>query len=94
MVEAPKYRIRVSAKGQIVIPKEVRERYRYTKGIELTLTPVDENRIVLERVPKLSEIFGFLGDAEASKILLEEREAEFLAEKERQRELKKSGGGG
>jgi len=53
----------------------------------LIVTPLDENRILLERVPKLSEFFCFLRDVEASKILLMERKREVRAEMERREEL-------
>ena len=88
-VEVVRRRVKVSSKGQIVIPGEIREKYGYKKGTELIVTPLDENRILLERVPKLSEFFGFLGSVEASKILLMEREREVRAEMERRRELGK-----
>jgi len=84
-----KYKTKVSSRGQVVIPKELRERYGYTAGVELTLTPLSENRLLLERTPKLSEIFGFLGDSEASRILLKERELEIATKEERGGELKK-----
>ncbi|MEM3069923.1 MAG: AbrB/MazE/SpoVT family DNA-binding domain-containing protein [Candidatus Bathyarchaeia archaeon] len=87
MTEVAERRVRVSSKGQIVIPLEIRERYRYEKGTELIITPLDENRILLERVPKLSELFGFLGNTEASKTLLMERKREAQAERERLEEL-------
>jgi len=88
MVEA-KYRTKVSSKGQIVIPREIREKHGYRRGSELIITALDENRILLERVPKLSEIFGFMGDAEAAKTLLTERKREVSAEKERKKELER-----
>jgi len=86
MVEA-KYRTKVSSKGQIVIPKDIREKHGYRKGSKLIITALDENRILLERVPRLSEIFGFMGGAEATKTLLTERERESSVEKEREKEL-------
>lgn len=89
MVEVSKNKIKVSSKGQIVIPLEIREKYGYGKGTELVITPLDENRILLERVPKLSEFFGFLGNVEASRFLLMEREREARAEMERRKELGK-----
>jgi len=82
-------KVKVSSKGQIVIPGEIREKYGYERGTELIVTPLDENRILLERVPKLSKFFGFLGGVEASKILLMEREREVRAEVERRKELGK-----
>jgi len=89
MGEGSRYKVKVSSKGQIVIPGEVRNRYGFTKGTELIVTALDENRLLLERVPRLSEFFGFLGNVEASKVLLMEREREIRAEKERREELGK-----
>ena len=82
-----KYKVKVSSKGQIVIPSEIRDRYGFAKGTELIVKPLDENRILLEKVPRLSELFGFLGEAKASKVLLEAREREACAENERRKEL-------
>lgn len=55
----------------------------------MTLTPLDENRILLERIPPLSELFGFLGEVESTKILLRNRESEVKAEMKRLVELEK-----
>ena len=60
-----KYKARVSSKGRVVIPREVREKYGYRKGAELIITPIDKGRLLLERVPGLSELFSFLDDIEA-----------------------------
>ncbi|MGB9854640.1 MAG: AbrB/MazE/SpoVT family DNA-binding domain-containing protein [Candidatus Bathyarchaeales archaeon] len=84
-----KHKVKVSSKGQIVIPSEIRDKYGYTKGTELIVKPLDENRLLLERVPRLSELFGFLGEAKVSKVLLEAREREACAEDERRKELRK-----
>lgn len=89
MGESLRYKVKVSSKGQIVIPVEVRDRYGFTKGTELIVTTLDENRLLLERVPRLSDFFGFLGNVKASKILLMEREREIRIEKERREELGK-----
>ena len=82
-----RYKIKVSSKGQIVIPSEIRDNYGYTKGTELVVTMLDENRLLLERVPKLSDLFGFLGSVEASRSLLSDREREAKVEKERREEI-------
>jgi AbrB family looped-hinge helix DNA binding protein len=87
MADDLKYKIKVSSKGQIVIPNEIRDNYGYAKGTELVVTMLDENRLLLERVPKLSDLFGFLGDVEASRTLLADREREAMAEKKRREEI-------
>lgn len=89
MVEDSEYRVKVSSKGQVVIPGEIRGKYGYTKGTELIVRALDENRLLLERVPRLSELFGFLGKAKVSKVLLETREREVHVENERREELGK-----
>jgi AbrB family looped-hinge helix DNA binding protein len=81
------FKTKVSVKGQIVIPKELREKYGYREGVEVTLKPLNETTLIIERAPRLTELFGFLGGAEASKILLEEREKEVKAERQRRREI-------
>ena len=82
-----RYKIKVSSKGQIVIPSEIRDNYGFAKGTELVVTMLDENRLLLERVPKLSDLFGFLGNVEASRSLLADREREVKVEKERREEI-------
>ncbi len=81
------YRTRVSSKGQIVIPKEIRDKLGYREGIEVVLRPVDDTKLIIERAPKLTELFGFLGEARISSVLVKKREREVKAEKEREREL-------
>lgn len=48
-----------------MLPREVREKYGYQNGSELIITPVGKGRLLLERVPWLSELLGFLDDIEA-----------------------------
>lgn len=83
------HKIRVSSKGQVVIPEDMRKEYGITTGSELILKPLDENRLILEKVPKLSDLFGFLGKANAAKLLAKERETELVAERERDEELRR-----
>lgn len=72
-----------------MIPKEIREKYGYREGVEVTLKPVDETKLLIERSPRLSELFGSLGKARAAETLLREREKELNSgvEKEREKEL-------
>lgn len=83
------YKTKISSKGQVVIPKVIREKYGYREGVEITFKPIDNTRLLIERSPRLSELFGFLGKAEASKVLLEERAREAEAERERNKELER-----
>ena len=78
---------RVSAKGQVVIPKAVRERLGIEKGLELTLIPLDENRLLLEKVPRLSQLFKFMGRALGASPLLDDRGSETQRDDERLSEL-------
>ncbi len=57
------------------------------KGLELTLTPIDDNRLLLEKVPRLSQLFRFLGRARGAALLLEERSSEVRLEEKRLSEL-------
>ncbi len=82
------YRTRVSSKGQIVIPKEIRDKLGYREGMEVVLRPVDDTKLIIERAPKLTELFGFLGEAKISSMLEKERGRESKAEKEREKEIK------
>jgi hypothetical protein len=50
---------------------------------ELTLIPLDENRLLLEKIPRLSQLFSFMGRAPGGAVLLEERESEAPREYER-----------
>lgn len=87
VADGSRYKIKVSSKGQIVIPSEIRDNYGFAKGTELVVTMLDENRLLLERVPKLSDLFGFLGNVEASRSLLADREREAKVEEERRGEI-------
>jgi AbrB family looped-hinge helix DNA binding protein len=79
------YRTRISSKGQVVIPAELRERLGLRKGTlanwseeqgGLMLTPITEKRI--------KEIMGFLKPKPGEPSMFEELFAE--RERERQRE--------
>ena len=72
-----------------MIPEEIRRRYRITTGTELTLKPLDENRLIVEKIPHLSEFFGVLGKATTADLLEKEREKEGKSERERREELRR-----
>lgn len=86
----PELKVRVSSKGQVVIPQEIRKKYKISSGTELTLRPLDKNRLIVERVPKLSELFGALGPVRATELLEKERDLEAKAERERDEELRRA----
>ncbi len=81
------YETKISSKGQIVIPKEIREKYGFKKGVKVVIKPIDKTKLLIERTPRLSELFDILEGVEATKILFEEREKEVKVEKERLGEL-------
>lgn len=81
------YETRISSKGQIVIPKEIREKYGFKKGVKVVIKPIGKTKLLIERAPRLSELFDILEGIEATKVLLEEREKEIKVEKERLVEL-------
>jgi AbrB family looped-hinge helix DNA binding protein len=52
----------VTSKGQVTLPKEVRERLRLSDGAKVRFTFEDRDRVVLSRGgSKLSDLFGILG---------------------------------
>ncbi len=59
--------------------------------MELILRPLDKNRLIVEKVPKLSELLGFLGKAETRIKLEKERKAEAKIERKRDEELSRIG---
>jgi AbrB family looped-hinge helix DNA binding protein len=59
---APSYEATVTSKGQVTLPKEVRERLRVSEGCKVRFTLEDGGRIVVTKSgPRLSELFGILG---------------------------------
>jgi antitoxin PrlF len=57
-----RYEATVTGKGQITLPKAVRERLRLSDGAKVQFTLEDGDRIVLSRGgSKLSDLFGILG---------------------------------
>ena len=59
---SPSYEATVTGKGQITLPKEVRERLRLRDGGKVRFTFEDGDRIVVTNGgPRLSDLFGILG---------------------------------
>ena len=56
--------MKVMERGQITIPKEIRDRYGIKAGSELKILPVEEGLLLVKEKPGKSpfrEIFGILG---------------------------------
>lgn len=76
----------VSTKGQVILPKRLRERLAWTAGTRLVVEDVPEG-VLLRRAPDFpasqpSAVFGLLPHAGAAKSL-EEMDAAVLAEARR-----------
>jgi AbrB family looped-hinge helix DNA binding protein len=59
---SPSCEATVTSKGQVTLPKEVRERLRVGEGGKVRFTFEDGDRIVVAKGgPRLSDLFGILG---------------------------------
>ncbi len=77
--------IRLSGKGQLVIPSEIRDKYNLRKGDRL-LVREEAGEIVLrplERHPLLDLRGAYKGEASLTEALIRERQAERAKEDER-----------
>jgi len=58
----PSYDATVTSKGQVTLPKELRERLRVRSGDKVRFTPEGEGRIVMARAShSIRDMFGILG---------------------------------
>jgi AbrB family looped-hinge helix DNA binding protein len=92
MARAASARTRVSTKGQVILPKAIRDRRNWTPGTELTIEDRPEG-VLLKASPriaptKVEEVFGRLGPVDRS-LTIEEMDAAVLAEA-RRRHLRKT----
>lgn len=72
----PFYEATVTSKGQVTLPKEVRERLRAGEGDKVRFTVESGNRIVLARTEhSIRDLFGILGKPRRSATLEEMDEA-------------------
>jgi len=72
-------KVRLSTKGQLVVPKEIRERHGWTAGVELVFEDLGGDRVVLRQwadIPetRLEDLVGCTGYKGPAKSL-EEMEA-------------------
>jgi AbrB family looped-hinge helix DNA binding protein len=54
------FKVRISSKGQIVIPKNIREALNLRKGEELILMPMDEGILMKRPSPRSKGLRGLL----------------------------------
>jgi len=73
---APSYEATVTSKGQITLPKEVRERLRVGTGGKVRFSFEDKDRIVVARAEaSIRDLFGILGKPRRSATLEDMDEA-------------------
>lgn len=73
---APSYEATVTGKGQVTLPKEIRERLNVSDGSKVRFTVEDGGRIVVARGgPSIRDLFGILGKPRRSATLEEMDEA-------------------
>lgn len=73
---SPSYEATVTSKGQITLPKEVRERLNVGKGGKVRFTFEDGERIILARAElSVRDLFGILGKPRRSATLEQMDEA-------------------
>lgn len=81
--------VRLSSKGQLVIPSEIRSKYGLRKGDRFLVC--EEARAIilrpLERHPVLDLRGAYKGDANLTELLLQERQAEKVREDEDKRHV-------
>ncbi len=86
MARAEKLTTRVSTKGQVILPKVVREQRRWEAGTRLTVEDTDAG-VLLKAAPlfepsQIEQVFGSLR-AERPAMSIEEMDAAVLAEARR-----------
>jgi AbrB family looped-hinge helix DNA binding protein len=92
MAKAASARTRVSTKGQVILPKAIRDKRNWTPGTELTIEDKPEG-VLLKASPsvaptKVEDVFGRLGPVDRV-LTIEDMDAAVMAEAQR-RCLRKS----
>jgi AbrB family looped-hinge helix DNA binding protein len=86
MAKATSAQTRVSTKGQVVLPKAIRDRRNWTPGTALTIEDRPEG-VLLKASPsfaptKVEDVFGRLGPVDRA-LTIEEMDAAVMAEARR-----------
>ncbi len=81
------YRTRLSTKGQIVVPKDIRERHDWKPGDELVVEATNEG-VLLKRAPRspttrVEDVYGMLHRPGMKPVSIEEMNAAIGAEVKR-----------
>jgi AbrB family looped-hinge helix DNA binding protein len=72
------YKVKISKKGQVTIPKELREKFNFKEDIEIILLPTDEGILLKSKSHGLRTLRGLFRE-------LDFREAEESIEEERKK---------
>lgn len=70
------YKVKISKKGQVTIPKELREKFNFKEDIEVVLLPTDEGILLKAKshgLRTLRGLFRELDFGEAEESIKEER---------------------
>lgn len=86
MTKAASVRTRVSTKGQVILPKAIRDSRKWTAGTELTVEETADG-VLLKPIPvlastKIEDVFGRLGPVEKA-LTIEDMDAAVAAEAQR-----------
>lgn len=81
------FKTRLSTKGQVVLPKEVRRRRGWEPGAELTIEETDEG-VLLKRAPlfpptRIEDVYGILHRPGMKALTVEEMDEAIVAEVKR-----------
>jgi AbrB family looped-hinge helix DNA binding protein len=81
------HRTRLSTKGQVVVPKEIRERRNWEPGAELIVEETEDG-VMLRRAPRfpatrVEEVYGRLHRAGMTPVTVEEMNAAIIDEARR-----------
>lgn len=81
------YRTKLSTKGQVVVPKEIRARRNWEPGAELVLEETDDGVLLKRALPspttRIEDVYGMLHRPGMKAATIEEMDAAIVAEVKR-----------